>query len=62
MLRGKWVLMNILGVVPPEPPANVPLLRESDKMANGQPCRSKSPCASGCRSTAPARRAPAATR
>ena len=37
VLRGKWVLMNILGVVPPEPPANVPLLRESDKMANGQP-------------------------
>ena len=37
VLRGKWVLMNILGVVPPEPPANVPLLRESGKMANGQP-------------------------
>ena len=37
VLRGKWVLMNILGVVPPEPPATVPPLRESDKMANGQP-------------------------
>jgi mono/diheme cytochrome c family protein len=37
VLRGKWVLMNILGVVPPEPPANVPALRQSDKMANGQP-------------------------
>ncbi|MGH9239709.1 MAG: DUF1592 domain-containing protein, partial [Vicinamibacterales bacterium] len=37
VLRGKWVLMNILGVVPPEPPPNVPLLRQSDKMANGQP-------------------------
>jgi mono/diheme cytochrome c family protein len=24
VLRGKWVLMNILGVVPPEPPPNVP--------------------------------------
>jgi len=36
VLRGKWVLMNILGVVPPEPPA-VPPLRESGKMANGQP-------------------------
>jgi mono/diheme cytochrome c family protein len=35
VLRGKWVLMNILGVVPPEPPA-VPPLRESDKKANGQ--------------------------
>jgi mono/diheme cytochrome c family protein len=37
VLRGKWVLMNILGVVPPEPPPNIPMLRESDKMANGQP-------------------------
>ena len=36
VLRGKWVLMNILGVVPPEPPV-VPPLRESTKMANGQP-------------------------
>jgi hypothetical protein len=35
--RGKWVLMNILGVIPPDPPPNVPLLRESGKMANGQP-------------------------
>jgi hypothetical protein len=35
--RGKWVLMNILGVIPPDPPPNVPLLRQSDKMANGQP-------------------------
>ncbi len=37
VLRGKWVLMNILGVVPPEPPPNVPMLRESDKMNNGVP-------------------------
>jgi len=37
VLRGKWVLMNLLGVVPPEPPPNVPMLRQSDKMANGQP-------------------------
>jgi hypothetical protein len=36
VLRGKWVLMNVLGVVPPEPPV-VPPLRESGKMANGQP-------------------------
>jgi len=27
--RGKWVLMNILGVVPPDPPPNVPALKES---------------------------------
>jgi hypothetical protein len=27
--RGKWVLMNILGVVPPDPPPNVPPLKEA---------------------------------
>jgi len=32
--RGKWVLMNILGVVPPDPPPNVPPLKEA---ANGSP-------------------------
>jgi len=37
VLRGKWVLMNLLGIVPPEPPPNVPVLRQSDKQANGQP-------------------------
>jgi hypothetical protein len=26
--RGKWVLMNILGIVPPDPPPNVPPLKE----------------------------------
>jgi hypothetical protein len=35
--RGKWVLMNMLGTIPPDPPPNVPVLRESDKKANGQP-------------------------
>jgi len=35
--RGKWVLMNVLGLIPPEPPPNVPPLRTSDKMANGAP-------------------------
>jgi len=34
--RGKWVLMNILGIIPPEPPPNVPLLKETGKVANGQ--------------------------
>ena len=29
--------MNLLGVVPPEPPPNVPALKISDKMNNGQP-------------------------
>ncbi len=28
VLRGKWVLLNILGVVPPDPPPNVPVLAE----------------------------------
>jgi hypothetical protein len=27
--RGKWVMTNILGVVPPDPPPNVPALKES---------------------------------
>lgn len=35
--RGKWVLMNMLGIIPPDPPPNVPALKESDKKANGQP-------------------------
>jgi len=30
VLRGKWVLLNILGVVPPDPPPNVPALEASD--------------------------------
>ena len=33
--RGKWILMNVLGQIPPEPPPNVPPLKDSDKMANG---------------------------
>jgi hypothetical protein len=37
VLRGKWVLQNLLGIIPPEPPPGVPLLRVSDKQANGQP-------------------------
>jgi mono/diheme cytochrome c family protein len=28
--RGKWVLMNILGIIPPDPPPNVPALKESE--------------------------------
>jgi hypothetical protein len=31
VLRGKWVMENILGTVPPEPPPNVPALRPSPK-------------------------------
>ncbi|HEV3334623.1 MAG TPA: DUF1592 domain-containing protein [Bryobacteraceae bacterium] len=28
--RGKWVLMNILGIIPPDPPPDVPPLKESN--------------------------------
>jgi cytochrome c551/c552 len=31
VLRGKWVLENILGTPPPEPPPNVPALKENAK-------------------------------
>jgi cytochrome c553 len=33
--RGKWVMMNILGTVPPEPPPNVPELETTANQANG---------------------------
>lgn len=33
--RGKWVLMNILGAIPPQPPPNVPMLKETGKTSNG---------------------------
>jgi hypothetical protein len=33
--RGKWVLMNILGIIPPDPPPNVPPLKESSGHADG---------------------------
>jgi len=52
--RGAWVLENILGTPPPEPPANVPALEETK--GNGKPLtlreqmtlhRTQQPCA-GC--------------
>jgi hypothetical protein len=55
--RGVWVLENILGTPPPEPPANVPALEET-KAEGGQPLtlreqmtlhRASPPCA-GCHS------------
>jgi len=33
--RGKWVLMNILGIIPPDPPPNVPPLKETGSKAEG---------------------------
>jgi len=35
VIRGKWILSNILGVPPPPPPPNVPVLKE--KTGVGQP-------------------------
>jgi len=35
VIRGKWILENLLGVTPPPPPAAVPALKE--KHDNGQP-------------------------
>ncbi|HXP89028.1 MAG TPA: DUF1592 domain-containing protein [Bryobacteraceae bacterium] len=35
--RGKWVLMNILGIVPPDPPPNVPPFKENSTAAGGAP-------------------------
>ncbi|MES2626256.1 MAG: DUF1592 domain-containing protein [Pseudomonadota bacterium] len=35
VLRGKWVLLNILGVQPPDPPPNVPALEASDQPGAG---------------------------
>ena len=32
--RGKWVLMNILGIIPPEPPPNVPALKGGESSAS----------------------------
>ena len=31
VLRGKWILENILGTPPPPPPPNVPPLKENDE-------------------------------
>ncbi len=37
VLRGKWVLMNILGIIPPEPPPpNVPALKGGESSASGR--------------------------
>ena len=55
MLRGKWVLENVLGTPPPPPPPNVPPLEAEHR--RGTAAR----CASAWRRTAPARPAPAAT-
>ena len=35
--RGKWVLMNILGIIPPNPPPNVPPLKEREVNGGAAP-------------------------
>ena len=35
--RGKWVLMNILGIIPPSPPPNVPQLKEAGNAEGSAP-------------------------
>jgi hypothetical protein len=54
VLRGKWILENILGAPPPEPPANVPPLKDNDPAGKALTMRERmaqhreSPACSGC--------------
>ena len=57
VLRGKWVLENLLGLPVPPPPPDVPSLKEQRGRR-----RSRGRCASRWPSIAPTRCAPAATR
>jgi hypothetical protein len=34
--RGKWILMNLLGTIPPDPPPNVPTLKPSSDRAGAE--------------------------
>ena len=43
--RGKWVLINVLGVIPPDPPPNVPAFKEADS-SKPAPASSASPSGS----------------
>ena len=55
VLRGKWVLANLLGAPPPPPPADIPALKDPGE--DGQPTRS----ANGWRNIERIPRAPRAT-
>ncbi|HYP09655.1 MAG TPA: DUF1592 domain-containing protein [Bryobacteraceae bacterium] len=54
VIRGKWVLDNILGIPPPPPPATVPALKEKTGGGKDLPIREKmaqhrdNPACSGC--------------
>jgi Protein of unknown function (DUF1592)/Protein of unknown function (DUF1588)/Protein of unknown function (DUF1585)/Protein of unknown function (DUF1587)/Protein of unknown function (DUF1595)/Cytochrome C oxidase, cbb3-type, subunit III len=54
VLRGKWILENILGTPPPPPPPNVPPLKENDDNSKPRSVRElmedhrKNPACAGC--------------
>jgi mono/diheme cytochrome c family protein len=54
VLRGKWVLQNIFGTIPPEPPPNIPALPEPGEAGRSRSVRAlleehrKSPSCSAC--------------
>jgi mono/diheme cytochrome c family protein len=54
VLRGKWILENILGTPPPPPPPNVPPLKENDDNSKPKSVRElmeehrKNPACAGC--------------
>jgi hypothetical protein len=54
VIRGKWVLDNILGTPPPPPPPNVPALKEHDNQRKVMSMRARmeqhraSPVCAGC--------------
>jgi hypothetical protein len=54
VIRGKWILANILGVPPPPPPAAVPALKEDHRIDNALSMRERlaehraNPACAGC--------------
>jgi hypothetical protein len=56
VIRGKWILSNILGVPPPPPPGPVPALKERDAVSNAGSMRERmaehraNPACAGCHS------------
>lgn len=54
VIRGKWILSNILGIPPPPPPASVPALKENTKLGQALSMRERmaehraNPACAGC--------------
>ena len=54
VIRGKWILDNVLGVPPPPPPANVPALEQHESSGRTRPIRERlsqhraNPTCAGC--------------